>query len=163
MSRRPAYSSGMDVGEGAALAAAVIAVGAAFAAAWQAWSASAQARYAKEAADAAKASAVVSEKALRLAEERFEAEHPTVAWSIERIGGSRFRLVNTGRETATGVTVTAPHPLFRADFPTDVEIAGRGGSMDFTMVGSLQAPLPSAVNVQWDGHPGPRKISMPPR
>lgn len=141
----------MTWGDGASIAAAVVAVIAAVAA-------GRQAVHARTAAEAAEKSAAIAQDALALEQARFEAEHPSIAFEVEHVSGDKYRLKNTGRETATGVSVTANSPLTR-DLPAGITLRP-GEAASFFIFGALQAPVPDAVSVQWDGHNQP-PLSVP--
>lgn len=83
-----------------------------------------------------------------------------VLFEIERGSGNLYLLRNVGTGTATGVTV-ADGPGVE-DRPEGVTIVAND-AVRMLMAGSMGAPLPTALQVSWDGHPEPISLPMPPQ
>jgi len=85
---------------------------------------------------------------------------PPVGWEIQHVHKSKFQLVNVGTETATGVTLNPSGvPLIRQP-PQDVTIRGNGGYVEFLMAGSNDGPIPTEIEVSWDGPGSPAIVPV---
>ena len=119
-----------------------------------------QARHARVSAVAAHKSAEVAQEALELEHSRFEAEHPRVAWRVERLAAADgYRLVNIGRESATGVVATF-ESTHVSGLPSGDTIRS-GDGWPFSLIRMDFVPCPESLSVTWDDHPEPVAVLIP--
>jgi len=126
------------------------------------------AREAKRSADAGEVSAQAAvrsadaaEKAHQLAEQQYlDSLPPPVAWEIRQVRKSTYQLINIGAATATGVSIDPDSVRIGRQFPTNATVHGNGGYVEFLMFGSMQAQIPTEIEVTWDGPESPAVVPV---
>jgi hypothetical protein len=102
----------------------------------------------------------VARAALDLEHSRFEAEHPRVAWRVECLAAAdAYRLVNIGRESATGVVATF-ESAHVSGLPSGVAIRS-GDGWPYSLTRMDFVPAPESLSLTWDDHPEPVAVLVP--
>lgn len=164
--RRYGQLMGIQIGDIATWASAVVALGGSAFAVWESRkSRKSNDKWQQINAEAAVRSANAAEQALALQQASLPpidpATKPDVAWDLERPGKTRFVLRNIGTDIATGVTID-PEQFkgFARQLPTNAAVRP-GASVEFLVFTAMGAPLPNEVWVSWDGIDEPIAIPIP--
>ncbi len=89
------------------------------------------------------------------------AKPPAVAFEIRNIEGMRWKLINRGRSTVTGVCIDEPTSGFTKDLPK-AAVLGRDESTDFIMYSAAESPLPTSLIVWCDQSSVEVYVDVPP-
>lgn len=121
-------------------------------------------------ADAAELSAVAGQESVaeaRRANDLAESRERAIlnhrigeALTINEDTGRRFRLVNNGDLSVSGVEFVNPLPTL-ADMPQRFDLPARGSSKHFRLTGGPETERPGFLNVKWDGLAEPVLVEFP--
>lgn len=168
--RRYGRLMGIEIGDIATWASAMVALGGSGFAVWESrksrrsndeWQRINAAAALRSANAAEKAQAFV-EALHAKTEATAEQEARQVRWFIERVGRNALILRNDSDNAATGVTIGGDQfgGLGRR-LPKDATIPGRG-SIQFSVIGVNERLTPDEALVTWDGQEEPVAVPIPP-